>query len=132
MSRALPFFLVLCLLSSAAGADELHKCIDAAGAVSYQSAPCAADARTLWVRTVAPETTPARPSVVAKASPAAPAPGARAGRPPRVAPARPDATRTRCAAARRSADATRERLWNRLTFRQRSELDAKVARACAG
>ena len=132
MSRALPVFPMLCLLSSAVAADELHKCVDVAGAVSYQSAPCAADARTLWVRTVAPETTPARPAAVAKAGAAESAPGARAGRPQRLAPLPSDPDRTRCAAARRSADATRDRLWNRLTFRQRSELDAKVARACAG
>jgi hypothetical protein len=132
MSRALPVLLMLCLLPSAVAAEELHKCVDAEGAVSYQSAPCAADARTLWVRTVAPETTPARPAAVAKAGPVASAPGARAGGPQRLLPKRSDADRTRCAAARRSADATRDRLWNRLTFRQRSELDAKVARACAG
>jgi hypothetical protein len=129
MSRALPLFLMLCMGSSAVCADELHKCVDAAGAVSYQSAPCAADARTLWVRTVAPEASPARP---AAGTPPAAASGPASPRVRRTASPQRDAAASRCAAARRSADATRDRLWNRLTFRQRSELDAKVARACAG
>ncbi|TNJ33917.1 hypothetical protein [Arenimonas terrae] len=129
MSRGLAVFLVFWMGSSAVGADELHKCVDAAGAVSYQSAPCAAGSRTLWVRAVVPEATPARPAASAAptVSPGPARPGARRTTAPRRDPAA-----SRCAAARRSADATRERLWNRLTFRQRSELDAKVARACAG
>ena len=128
MSRALPVLLMWFMGSSAACADELHKCVDAAGAVSYQSAPCAADARTLWVRTVASETSPARPASTPPAAPSGPA----APRMRRAASPHRDTAASRCAAARRSADTTRDRLWNRLTFRQRSELDAKVARACAG
>ncbi len=114
-------------------APALHKCVGADGVASYQSLPCAAGQRTAWTR---------RPEPMAAAPPPPPPP------PPRLAatstvpraaaavrastvrkPADPSATR--CATARRAADLTRDRLWNRLTFRQRSDLDAKVAQACA-
>lgn len=129
MARCLAV-LAMFLVACAARADELHKCVATDGAVSYQSAPCAATARTLWVRRVAPETTPVRPTAQVAAGADDP-PGAR--RIParvRTAPRR-DAKAERCAAARRSADVTRDKLWNRLTFKQRSDLDAQVARACA-
>jgi hypothetical protein len=120
--------LAMVLASCGARADELHKCAAADGAVSYQSAPCAATARTLWVRRVTPETTPARPT--AKVAGGDDSPGARrVTARVRSAPRR-DARAERCAAARRSADVTRDKLWNRLTFKQRSDLDAQVARAC--
>lgn len=120
--------LAVFLASCAARADELHKCVAADGAVSYQSAPCAATARTLWVRRIAPETTPARPT--AQVAGGDDSPGARRGTTRTRSAPRRDAKAERCAAARRSADLTRDRLWNRLSFKQRSDLDAQVARAC--
>lgn len=122
--------LAVFLAACAARADELHKCVAADGAVSYQSAPCAATARTLWVRRVAPEMTPVRPTAQVAAGADDP-PGARKiPARARTVPRR-DAKAARCAAARRSADVTRDKLWNRLSFKQRSDLDAQVARACA-
>ncbi len=131
MSRGLLLLLLMWARPDAAAADELHKCVDAVGTVSYQSAPCAAAARTLWVRTVAPDPVPARPTArVAMRQDETPARRS-ATTPARAAPRR-DAQAARCESARRSADARRDKDWNRLTFRQRSELDAQVARACAG
>ena len=120
---------ILVLLVSVAATPSLHKCIGADGVASYQSLPCTAGQRTAWTRQ--PEPLAAAP---------APAPTPRVA-PPRgtrtVAAARAPAARksadpsaTRCANARRAADLTRDRLWNRLNFRQRSDLDAKVALAC--
>lgn len=39
----------------AAASVKLHKCVDAAGATSLQSAPCPAGSRTVWTRDVTPE-----------------------------------------------------------------------------
>ena len=118
------------LLSGHAQAEDLHKCVGPGGAVSYQSAPCAEDARTLWVRPVTPDPVPARPTarVASSSGDAAPRRASATGKHSR---SRPDARAERCAAARRAADITRDRLWNRLSFKQRSELDADVERACA-
>lgn len=131
MARTLPLLLVILMWPDPALADELHKCVDAAGAVSYQSAPCAPDARTLWTRTVATEAAPARPTARPSSGNDEATIRRPVATPARAAPRR-DSRATRCESARRSADATRDRLWNRLSFRQRSDLDAKVARACAG
>lgn len=113
-------------LSGSVCATELHKCVDADGSASYQSAPCPPAQRTAWVRVVAPDAVPAPPAATAGLQE------------PRHAPRlRPVAVRSRkpavsrCESARRAADQTRDRLWNRLSFKQRSELDARVARACA-
>lgn len=119
-------FLLLSLLP--APTASLHKCLGADGVASYQSLPCGPGQRTAWTR-AAP--TPAAPApVAARIEPPPPRPA--------VAPMRRSAVRAaadpsaaRCASVRRAADLTRDRLWNRLTFRQRSELDAKVAQACA-
>ncbi|MBW8367037.1 MAG: hypothetical protein K0M70_04170 [Arenimonas sp.] len=108
---------------------SLNKCIGADGVASYQSLPCAAHQRTAWSRRSPPQAVPPPVQPVAAAvvpsRTRAPGPAARAVR-PAVKPAP-----TRCAAARQAADLTRDRLWNRLSFRQRSDLDAKVALACA-
>jgi hypothetical protein len=110
---------------------SLNKCIGANGVASYQSLPCADDQRTVWSRRSGPPVTPppVRPTA-ASASAAAPPPRA-AGSVARVVRPAAKPAPTRCAAARRAADLTRARLWNRLSFRQRSDLDAKVALACA-
>lgn len=112
-------------LASAAPAAKLHKCVDAAGTPSYQTLPCSPGQRGEWVRDV-PVVAPAplwKPQV------ASPEPARRAARPQaRPAPSREG--ETRCRQARHRAQEMRDRLWNRLSFRQRSELDAEVARAC--
>ena len=118
--------LLLSCLPGLAGAAELHKCLSAEGRPSYQSSPCAPGTRTLWVRDATPETIPPNP---AKGVPVAEDTVTRpvTARPRTV---RRDAGAARCASARRFADARRDRDWSRLDFRQRSELDAAVARAC--
>lgn len=46
---------LLFLAVPVAGAQPLFKCIDAKGAVSFQSDPCSTGARQVWVRDVTPE-----------------------------------------------------------------------------
>lgn len=125
----------LSLLPSLSVAAELHKCVAADGQLSYQSEACPPSARTLWVRDALPEASPPRPAArVATRPTAAPAPTTPAPARTKAARARPpsrDPQATRCAKARRAADLRRDREWSRLDFRQRSELDASVARACA-
>ncbi|MBW8311516.1 MAG: hypothetical protein K0M64_05715 [Rhizobium sp.] len=122
----IPLILVLAVLPPPA--NLLRKCVAADGAVSYQALPCAEGSEQRWAQPVKPDPVSA-PRAAAPAERTA-ASRTRAG----VAdPARPrrDPRRERCEAARRDADEQRDRLWNRLTFDQRSALDAKVARACA-
>lgn len=122
----LPLILVLAVLPPPA--NVLRKCVAADGAVSYQALPCAEGSEQRWVQPVKPDPTPV-PRAAAPPERAA-APRVRAGA---AEPSRPrrDPRRERCEAARRSADEQRDRLWNRLSFDQRSALDAQVARACA-
>lgn len=120
------------LLSAASPGADLYKCVAPSGAVSYQSLPCAEGSRQAWVQPVKaepsarPRAPKARSELRARRSPA-----------PRVRKARPrppseaHKRRQRCEKARREADELRDRLWNKLDFQQRSDLDAKVARACA-
>ncbi len=123
--------LVLLLAAAPVPAATVHKCIGADRVPSFQSVPCGPGQRKAWTRETEAGQAPA-PTPAATATPPT--------RPePRAAPVvRRAAVRratnpvaTRCASARRAADLTRDRLWNRLSFRQRSELDAKVAQACA-
>ena len=107
---------------------SLNKCIGADGVASYQSLPCAAGQRTAWSRRSEP---PVAAPPVTTAPAAAPVQPRAAGAVTRVVRPAGKPTPTRCAAARRAADLTRARLWNRLSFRQRSDLDANVALACA-
>lgn len=125
-------FLPALLLSAAAPAAELRKCIAPSGAVSYQSMPCAQGSRQAWVQPVKaapPRRDADQPAGKPGASSRKAAP-ARTRPAPRRQSAR-EARRERCDAARRQADELRDRLWNKLDFQARSELDAKVARACA-
>lgn len=121
------------LLSAAGPTAELRKCVAASGAVSYQSLPCAVGSHQAWVQPVKADAAP-RP---AAAMPAAPGREQPRRKPASAAKARPrgggaaQARRLRCDKARREADELRDRLWNKLDFKQRSGLDAKVARACA-
>lgn len=111
-------------LVPAADAAILHKCVDAGGQASYQSQPCGAAQRTEWVREAPPE--PARaPVTVSVPTPVRVTPAVRVRG--TGGPSPPSA----CERARRAAQARFDREWNRLSFRQRSELDATVARACS-
>ena len=120
--------LLLFLLPNLCVAAELHKCLDAEGQLSYQSEACPAGARTLWVRDALPEASPPRPAAQVATRATSSPPRTKALRVRQ--PAR-DPQATRCTRARQAADLKRDREWNRLDFRQRSELDASVARACA-
>ncbi|KQZ57821.1 MULTISPECIES: DUF4124 domain-containing protein [unclassified Lysobacter] len=53
----LAILLLLCLLPAAAGAHNVYKCVARTGAVSYQSAPCAA-ATTARIWDATPEPPP--------------------------------------------------------------------------
>lgn len=120
------------LLAAASPTAELRKCVAPGGAVSYQGKPCAEGSREAWVQPVKADPVPA-PAVRAQAAkpPRASRPAPRLLRtPPRRETAR-DRRRKRCEKARAEADAKRDRLWNKLDFKARSELDASVARACA-
>lgn len=129
------FLLLCCLPGLSTAAAKLHKCLDAQGQPSYQSEACPPGTRTLWVRDALPEASPPRPAARVATGAATtperttPAPArtkvVRARQPSR------DPQASRCAKARRAAELKRDREWNRLDFRQRSELDASVARACA-
>ena len=118
--------LLLLLLPAPARGTSLHKCLGADGVASYQSLPCAPGQRTAWTRVAPPLAAPAPPR--AESLPARQR-VATAGR--SVAREAADPSASRCASARRAADLTRDRLWNRLSFRQRSDLDARVSQACA-
>lgn len=132
MSRILLVVAVLAVAGASAPSTELRKCVAANGAVSYQDRPCAPGAEQAWiqpVKTMAPApvaTAPAPPP----ARTARPRAGGRATA-SRAPAKREDPRRARCEQARREAKLTRDRLWNKLSFRQLSELDAEVARACA-
>jgi hypothetical protein len=130
------FCLLATALANAAGEPQVRRCETAGGAVRYQATACAAGEREVWRRAIG---TPP-PRAAERSSGAA----ARAIRPPAPRPAprrRPyaasvvpraeAAARTRCERARAAADTIRDERWNRLDFRARSALDARVARACA-
>ncbi|MBY4597542.1 DUF4124 domain-containing protein [bacterium BD-1] len=123
-----PIPLILVLAALPPPANVLRKCVAADGAVSYQALPCAEGSEQRWVQPVKPDPAP-RPRAAVPAERTT-APRVRAGLAELPRPQR-DPRRERCEAARRKADEKRDRLWNRLSFDQRSELDARVARACA-
>lgn len=127
MSRILLLVSVLAVAGASKPANELRKCVGANGAVSYQDQPCAPGAREAWAQPVKAMT----PPPVATETPARVAPARARAAPVRVPAKRVDPRRARCDEARREADETRDRLWNKLSFQERSDLDAKVARACA-
>lgn len=121
--------LIPLLLPSPAAAGAVHKCLGEDGVPSYQSQPCGPAQRTAWTRAATPGA--AAPVRVVTAPPPPPPVRAAPAAARKVAVRRTqDPVARRCAAARRAADLTRDRLWNRLSFRQRSELDQKVAYAC--
>ncbi|PRH82891.1 hypothetical protein [Arenimonas caeni] len=129
MSRTLLLVAALTLAGATGPGPHLRKCVSPAGAVSYQDQPCAPGADEAWVQPVKALPPPA-PVAAAAPAPAVAGP-VRAGSRAQAPPARPDPRRARCDRARREADELRDRQWNRLGFKERSELDARVARACA-
>jgi|GEM_PF-3265050 len=127
MSRILLIVSVLAVAGTAGPGPQLRKCVAPGGAVSYQDQPCAPGAEEAWAQPV--KALPA-PAPVAAPGPAPQPPASRA--PVAARPAvRTDPRRARCEQARREANEQRDRLWNKLSFAERSELDARVARACA-
>lgn len=122
------FFSLWLAFAAALPAAKLHKCVDARGTASYQNLPCAPGQRSEWVREVSAAAGVAPPSR-ARAAPARSASRAAPSR-RRATPQRARERESGCEQARRHARDTRDRLWNRLTFQERSELDAEVARAC--
>lgn len=135
MPVACAVLLPLLLASAPTPAAELRKCVGATGAVSYQTLPCAQDSRQAWVQPIKRGSAPRSPSPESskrpgrQSSPKVPAKAARRAAPRRASAA--ELRRQRCEKARREADELRDRLWNKLDFQERSELDAKVARACS-
>lgn len=135
MSAVAVVLLPLLMVSAPPSAAELRKCVGATGAVSYQTLPCADGSRQAWVQPIKPGSAPPPPRPETPERPrgkSAAKPSLKAGR--GAAPRRPSAAdirRQRCEKARREADELRDRLWNKLDFQQRSDLDAKVARACS-
>lgn len=128
MSRILLLVSVLAVAGASVPGGQLRKCVAPGGAVSYQDQPCAPDAAEAWVQPVKALAPPAPAPVAAPPPPrAAPRPRAAA----RAPAERRDPRRARCEQVRRAADERRDRLWNKLTFAERSALDAEVARACA-
>ena len=122
------------LVAAASPGAELRKCVAPSGAVSYQSLPCAEGSQQAWVQPVKAEAEPppraaTPPAKARKQARREPVPAAGKVRPRAGGAAQ--ARRLRCDKARQEADELRDRLWNKLDFQQRSELDAKVARACA-
>lgn len=122
------------LVSAASPSTELRKCVAASGAVSYQTLPCAEGSHQAWAQPVKAEAEPppraaTPPEPARKQARRKPLPAAGKARPRAGGAAQ--ARRLRCDKARKEADELRDRLWNKLDFQQRSELDAKVARACA-
>lgn len=120
-------------------AQSIHKCVARSGQVSYQSRPCAADARTEWARDAAPEPSPSaeRRSAMRKEKARravesdylARLAGQRRGRPAGHAISTshdPDA----CEAARRHRDDVLGRVGLERTFELLRRLDDRVARAC--
>lgn len=127
MSRILLIVSALAVAGTAGPGPQLRKCVAPGGAVSYQDQPCAPGASEAWAQPVKP----LPPSAPVAAPGPAPRPAVvRSAAPARVQ-ARADPRRARCEQARREADELRDRLWNKLSFAERSELDARVARACA-
>lgn len=127
MSRILFIVSVLAVAGTAGPGPQLRKCVAPGGVVSYQDQPCAPGASEAWsqpVKSLPPPAPVAAPG---------PAPRPPAGRAPVAArpTVRTDPRRARCEQARREASEQRDRLWNKLSFAERSELDARVARACS-
>ena len=150
--KAILAWLLILLALPAAAADkaELFKCVDAKGATSIQSAPCAKGSTQVWRRDATPEAAPtpeqqaqaqARKErdqrtvrelgedVARKLAPPAPTP-ARPPEAPAVAVADAAVARDRCGLAQDFAAQLREKSWLELSDDQVRRLYAWVATQC--
>lgn len=110
---------------------EVYRCVSAAGAVSFQDAPCAAGSQLS--RTIPVLVEPAKPGdekrPVSKRTASAAKPGA--GQSKSKGDAR-GKQRTACEKARKQRDAALDRLGLNRTFEKLQSLDADVQEACKG
>lgn len=110
----------------------IRKCVEAQGAVRFQSGPCPVGSAEAWTRSeaVPPPATPVGKYREARAT-GSESSSARRGYGVRVATNNNASSRRgRCASARAEASRKRDREWNRLKFDDLSRLDAWVAERC--
>lgn len=122
--------LLLCMAGQAQ-AQQVHKCRDARGQVSYLSWPCPAGSRTLRVVDAPPEPEPpVRPVTLTQPAPGRPRKTASRARTTRVASARPrpDA----CVQAKAWRDRQLQALGLRRTFDDLRRTQDRVWAACKG
>lgn len=119
-------------------AQQLHKCVDARGHASYQSAPCEAGQRQIWVRDAAPEpvqpTQPVRPATTRQVDPPPTSPPLA---PPRASgpasaqlPAYPAREPSACEAAKQRRESTLRKVGLKRDFNLLRRLDDAVWNAC--
>lgn len=126
MIRMIALLLLAC--PAAVAAQQLHKCVDARGHVSYQSAPCEANQQQAWVRDATPEPVQTPQATVPY----------RANRSPRAArvPARGSAAASlptassACEAARQRRESTLKTVGLKRDFALLRRLDDAVWNAC--
>lgn len=123
----------VCFAAAPALGAEVYRCVSAAGAVSFQDAPCAAGSQLS--RTIPVLVDPAKPDDenrrVSKRTATAGKPGAGQAK----SKARSDARgkqRAACEKARKQRDAALDRLGLHRTFEKLQALDANVQEACKG
>lgn len=128
--RILSILLAIGAAAPAVGA-ELYRCVSAAGAVSFQDAPCA-DGSQLS-RTIPVLVDPVRPE--AEKRTAAPRSKATASKPGAAKSKGPDPRgkqRVACEKARKQRDAALDRAGLNRTFEKLRALDDEVYEACKG
>lgn len=128
--------IAACLLPAAhAAAQDIHVCIDAKGAKSYQNAPCTSNQRTAAVRSY--EAKPEDPAITARSQaiqqemdrrnrPSGRATVVRSGNSRRAARLTP------CQAAKAKREATLKRVGLKRTYDLLSQLDSEVWDVCKG
>ena len=128
--------IAACLLPAAhAAAQEIHVCIDAKGAKSYQNAPCASSQRTAAVRSY--EAKPEDPAIAARSHAIQQEMDRRnrsSGKATvvRSGSARRAAGPTPCQAAKAKREATLKRVGLKRTYDLLSQLDSEVWDVCKG
>ncbi len=132
MIRMIALMLLAC--PAAAAAQQLHKCVDAHGHASYQSAPCEANQQQVWVRDATPE--PAQSPQATASRRANRSPGAaQATGLPRVPASAPAAaslpiSSSTCEAARQRRESTLKAVGLKRNFELLRRLDDAVWNAC--
>lgn len=119
-------------------AQQLHKCVDARGHASYQSAPCEAGQRQVWVRDAAPEpvqpTQLVRPATARQVDPPPTSPPLaplRASGPASAQlPAYPARVPSACEAAKQRRESTLRKVGLKRDFNLLRRLDDAVWNAC--